>query len=196
MYLLKKMILEQGIVVNNEVLKVDSFLNHCIDPVLMQEIGKEFSQRFKNDRITKVLTVETSGIAPALFTGLELKVPVVFAKKTGALNLDNDVYETGIHSFTKQKDYIIRVSKKYLTSDDVVLIIDDFLANGQAVIGMSELISMAGATLAGVGIVIEKGFQDGGALLQEMGIRVESLAIIDKMSQGKIFIRNEEENKK
>lgn len=196
MYLLKKMILEQGIVVNNDVLKVDSFLNHCIDPVLMQEIGKEFFQRFKNEKITKVLTVETSGIAPALFTGLEFKVPVVFAKKSGALNLDKDVFETSIHSFTKQKDYMIKVSKKYLTSDDVVLIIDDFLANGQAVIGMSELISMAGAKLAGVGIVIEKGFQDGGALLHEMGMRVESLAIIDKMSQGKIFIRNEEENKK
>ncbi len=196
MYILKKMIIEQGIVVTSDILKVDSFLNHCINPVLMQEIGREFSQRFKNNKITKILTVETSGIAPAIFTGLELGVPVLFAKKSGALNLDLDLYETGIHSFTKQKDYIIRVSKKFLTSEDSVLIIDDFLANGQAVIGMTEIISMAGAVLVGVGIVIEKGFQDGGTLLRDMGINVESLVIIEKMSPGKITFKNEEEKKK
>ncbi|MHB1454815.1 MAG: xanthine phosphoribosyltransferase [Saccharofermentanales bacterium] len=196
MELLKQKILEEGIVINNDVLKVDSFLNHCMDARFMHEIGKEFARRFRSDHITRILTVETSGIAPAIFTGLELDVPVVFAKKSSSLNMDKEVYETGIHSFTRQRDFIIRVSRKYLGSGDTVLIIDDFLANGQAVIGMAELISMAGARLAGAGIVIEKGFQDGGALIRGMGIRVESLAIIDRMSEGKIIFRNEEENKK
>ncbi|MHB8963681.1 MAG: xanthine phosphoribosyltransferase [Saccharofermentanales bacterium] len=196
MEILKQKILEQGIVINNDVLKVDSFLNHCMDPHFMHEIGKEFARRFRSDHITRILTVETSGIAPAIFAGLELDVPVVFAKKSSSLNMDMDVYETGIHSFTRQRDFIIRVSKKYLSSSDTVLIIDDFLANGQAVIGLSELISMSGARLAGAGIVIEKGFQDGGALIRGMGIRVESLAIIDRMSEGKIIFRNEEENKR
>jgi xanthine phosphoribosyltransferase len=195
MELLKKMILDQGVVVGKDILKVDSFLNHCMDARFMQELGREFAHRFRNDGITRILTVETSGIAPAIFTGLALDVPVVFAKKSSALNLDSEVYETGIYSFTKQKDFIIRVSRKYLGDMDTVLIIDDFMANGQAVIGMAELVGMAGAHLAGAGIVIEKGFQDGGALVREKGIRVESLAIIDRMSEGKIYFRNGEENK-
>ncbi len=196
MELLKKKILEQGIVAGHDVLKVDSFLNHCIDARFMQEIGREFARRFRSDGVTRILTVETSGIAPAIFTGLELGVPVVFAKKSSASNMDRDVYETGIHSFTKQRDFIIRVSRRYLGSSDTVLLIDDFLANGQALIGMAELVSMAGAELAGAGIVIEKGFQSGGALVRSMGIRVESLAIIDSMSEGKINFRNEEEKRR
>lgn len=189
MDLLKSKILEEGIVIGTDVLKVDSFLNHQIDPAIMTAIGKEFARRFSDKKITKVLTIESSGIAPAVFTGKELNVPVVYAKKTTSVNLDKDTYETSVYSFTKKKDYIIRVSKRFLTAADSVLIIDDFLANGQAVIGLNELVEMAGATLVGAGVVIEKGFQDGGALLRDMGIRVESLAIIEKMSEEQILFK-------
>jgi len=190
MDLLKAKIQAEGIVIGTDVLKVDSFLNHQIDPVLMNEIGKEFAKLFSDKKITKILTIEASGIAPAVFTGKELGIPVIYAKKTTSLNLDENTYNASVHSFTKKIDYIIRVSKKFLSKDDYVLIIDDFLANGQAIIGLSEIIDMAGATLVGAGVVIEKGFQDGGALLREMGIRVESLAIVDKMSEGGIKFKN------
>ncbi len=189
MDLLEKKILEEGIVIGTDVLKVDSFLNHQIDPNIMHAIGKEFARRFSDKKITKILTIEASGIAPAVFTGKELNVPVVYAKKTTSINLDQDTYDASVHSFTKKKDYIIRVSKRFLTAEDSVLIIDDFLANGQAVIGLNEIVEMAGARLVGAGVVIEKGFQDGGALLREMGIRVESLAIIEKMSENKILFK-------
>lgn len=189
MDLLKAKILDEGIVIGTEVLKVDSFLNHQIDPNLMAQIGKEFAKIFSNTKITKILTIESSGIAPAIFAAIELNVPMVYAKKTTSVNLDKETHEARVHSFTKQIDYMIRVSKKFISKDDSVLIIDDFLANGQAIIGLAEIIDAAGAKLVGAGIVIEKGFQDGGALVREMGIRVESLAIIDKMSQGKISFK-------
>ena len=189
MELLEKKIAEEGVVVGTDVLKVDSFLNHQIDPNLMEAIGKEFARRFSDKKITKVLTVEASGIAPALFTAKELNVPVLYAKKTSSLNMDSDTYDASVHSFTKKKDYIIRVSKRFLTAADRVLIIDDFLANGQAIIGLYEIVEMAGAELAGAGVVIEKGFQDGGALLRDMGIRVESLAIIEKMSEKQVLFK-------
>lgn len=189
MDLLERKILEEGIVIGTDVLKVDSFLNHQIDPNIMDAIGKEFARRFSDKKITKILTIEASGIAPAIFTAKELAVPVVYAKKTGSLNMDHDTYDTTVHSFTKKKDYIIRVSKRFLNAGDRVLIIDDFLANGQAIIGLYEIVEMAGATLVGAGVVIEKGFQDGGALLREMGIRVESLAIIEKMSEKQILFK-------
>lgn len=193
MDLLKKMITEKGIVLKDGVLKVDSFLNHCIDPQLMKSIGKEFYKKFKDEGITKVLTLETSGIAPAVFTALELEVPLIFAKKTQSKNSSDLAYESNVHSFTKGKDYRIRVSKEYLLKGDRVLIIDDFLANGQAAKGLCDLIEKSGASLAGIGIVIEKGFQKGGALLREKGIRVHSLAIIENMSEKMISFRNEEE---
>lgn len=189
MDLLEAKILEEGIVLGTEVLKVDSFLNHQIDPNIMYAIGKEFARRFSDKRITKILTIESSGIAPAVFTAKELNVPVIYAKKTTSLNMDHDTYDAPVHSFTKKMDYIIRVSKKFLLDTDSVLIIDDFLANGQAIIGLNEIIEMAGARLVGAGVVIEKGFQDGGALLREMGIRVESLAIIEKMSEKQILFK-------
>lgn len=189
MELLKAKILEEGIVIGTDVLKVDSFLNHQMDPNLMHAIGKEFARLFSDKKITKILTIEASGIAPAIFTGKELNVPVVYAKKTTSKTLDDDAYSTSVHSFTKKRDYIIRVSKKFLSKDDSILIIDDFLANGQAIIGLSEIIEMAGAKLVGAGVVIEKGFQDGGALLREMGIRVESLAIIEKMTEKQITFK-------
>lgn len=196
MELLKSKILDEGIVIGTQVLKVDSFLNHQIDPNLMNEIGREFAKRFSDKKITKILTIEASGIAPAIFAGKEMDVPVVFAKKTTSLNLDSETYTARVHSFTKEIDYIVRVSKKFISPGDCVLVIDDFLANGQAIIGLSEIIEQAGAKLVGAGIVIEKGFQDGGALLREMGIRVESLAIIDKMSEKQITFRKIEEEKK
>jgi xanthine phosphoribosyltransferase len=186
MHSLKKRILEEGRLIGDDILKVDSFLNHQIDPVLMEDIGAEFGRRYSGERITRVLTIETSGIAPALFAALALKVPVVFAKKAGARNQDTSCYQTSVHSFTRDKDYIIQVSRRYLDPLDRILLIDDFLANGQALIGLADIVAQAGATLVGAGIVIEKGFQDGGRLARSMGIRVESLAVIKKMSQGQI----------
>src|SRR5690606_38274570 len=142
-------------------LKVDSFLNHQIDPVLMQQIGEEFAFRFENDQITKVLTLESSGIAPSVMTALRLEVPTVFARKRKSLTLIDHLYSAEVYSYTKQETNTISVSKDYITSDDVVLIIDDFLANGQAALGLIDLVEQSGAALAGVGIVIEKGFQKG-----------------------------------
>ena len=196
MELLRRKIREKGIVVDEEVLKVDSFLNHCIDPKLMQAIGKEFADRFRHDGVTKILTIESSGIAPAVFTGLELDVPVVFAKKDLSRNMSCDIYDACVHSFTKGRDYMVCVSKEYLNDTDKVLIIDDFLANGRAAAGLGELVIMSGASVAGIGVVIEKGFQKGGSLLREMGFRVEALAIIDSMSENGIIFRNEEEKRK
>lgn len=195
MKLLEEIILKEGTVLENDVLKVDSFLNHRIDTLLMNEIGKEFAQRFQGLNITKILTVETSGIAPAVFTGFALSVPVLFAKKAKSITLDSGLYEANIYSYTKMQYYTISVSRKYLTKKDNVLIIDDFMANGQAVRGLIEIIKQSGANIVGAGIVIEKGFQGGGKSIREEGIRVESLAIVDKMSEKKILFKKEEDKK-
>ena len=168
---------------------MDSFLNHQIDVSLLNEIGSEFAELFKNDKITKILTVEASGIAIACITANHFGVPVVFAKKTEAANLDTDVYQSEVYSFTRQKTYKIRISRKYLTAADHVLILDDFLAAGRAVEGLIDIVGQAGATLAGVGIVIEKGFQQGGRNLRAKGVRLESLAIVDGMGDGRIIFR-------
>jgi xanthine phosphoribosyltransferase len=186
MELLKNKIEQEGIVLSDTVLKVDSFLNHQIDPNLMLEIGKEFSKRFANKGITKVLTIESSGIAPSVFAGLELGVPVVFARKRKSLTLINDLLTSSVHSFTKGETNEISVSNKYINENDVVLIIDDFLANGQAALGLIDIVEQANATVAGIGIVIEKGFQDGGKQLREKGYVVESLAIISSLENGKV----------
>lgn len=186
MQALKRRIMEEGRVAGEGVLKVDGFLNHQVDPVLMEEIGAEFGRRFAGERITKVLTVETSGIAPALFTARQFRVPVVFAKKSGARTQDAPCYQAGVHSFTRDKDYIIQVSRRFLGPEDSVLLLDDFLANGQALIGLADIVAQAGARLVGAGIVIEKGFQDGGRLVRSMGIRVESLAVIRRMTSDRI----------
>jgi len=183
MDLLKQRIRSEGRVIGTDILKVDSFLNHQVDPVLMQKIGQEFASLFADQGITKVVTIESSGIAPALLTGLYLNVPVIFAKKTESRNLDTETYHAAVHSFTRGGEYIIRVSKRYLTADDTVLFIDDFLARGRALLGLLEIAEQAGARVAGAGVVIEKGFQDGGSLIRNMGIRVESLAIIKAMSE-------------
>lgn len=189
MELLKQRIIKDGIVKGAEILKVDCFLNHQLDVYLLDEIGKEFYKRFETENITKILTIEASGIAIACLAALHFNVPVLFAKKTESANMDADTYESEAFSFTRNKSYKIRVSKKYLNSCDKVLVIDDFLANGKAAFALKHIVDQSGAVLAGIGAVIEKGFQDGGRLLREAGVRVESLAIIDSMDQSKINFR-------
>ena len=192
MELLEQRIQKDGNVKAGNVLKVDSFLNHQIDISLLNEIGKEFKRLFADTKITKILTKEASGIAIAAIVAQYFEVPVVFAKKTQSINLDGSVYTTKIQSFTHQRVYDVIVSKKYLSPDDHILVIDDFLANGCAVEGLIDIIQSSGATLEGVGIIIEKGFQDGGKRLREKGIRVESLAIVDAMDDatGQITFRH------
>ena len=186
MYALEQKILNEGIVLSDQVLKVDAFLNHQIDPVLMQLIGKEFAARFKDAGITKIITIEASGIAPAIMTGLELGVPVIFARKYQSLTLKDDLYRSKVFSFTKQTESTIAISNKHLSSTDKALVIDDFLANGQAALGLIDLIHQANAEVVGVGIVIEKSFQPGRDVLLEKGYRVESLARVKSLADGKV----------
>lgn len=189
MKLLKNRIERDGKVVSGNILKVDSFLNHQIDGELMKEIGLEFKERFTNEKITKVLTIEASGIAIAVMTSMALGVPMVFAKKKVPSTMDNNILTTKVFSFTKNIEYDICMSKEFLNQDDNVLIVDDFLANGHAALGLAKLVEDAGASLAGIGIVIEKGFQNGSKLIEEKGIRLESLAVIDKLEDNKIFLK-------
>ena len=191
MQLLKDRILKDGIVKEGNVLKVDSFLNHQMDISLFEEIGKEFKKRFEGESINKILTIEASGIGIACIAARYFNVPVVFAKKSKTKNIAGDVYTSRVESFTHGRIYDIMVSKDFLNSNDRVLLIDDFLANGCALEGLAELVRNAGATLVGAGIVIEKGFQRGGDLLRSNGVRVESLAIIDRMDEsGSITFRD------
>ncbi len=188
---LKQRILEDGVVKPGNVLKVDSFLNHQMDIVFLNEVGAEFARRFADTSVNKILTIEASGIGIAAITALHFgNAPVVFAKKSKTLNLDGDLYHARVESFTHKTVNDVVVSKKFLSPDDHVLVIDDFLANGCALQGLIEIIRQAGATLVGCGIVIEKGFQHGGDHLREQGIRVESLAIIESMSNDTLTFRN------
>ena len=192
MQLLKDRIKKDGIVKPGNVLKVDSFLNHQIDVQLLDEIGKEFHRLFADKQITKILTIEASGIAVACAAAAHFKnIPVVFAKKAQSINLDGESYTTKIESFTHKKVYDVIVSKKYIKPDDRILIIDDFLANGCALLGLIDLVKSAGASVEGIGIVIEKGFQSGGKTIREMGLDLQSLAIIDEMDSetGSIIFR-------
>jgi len=192
MKLLEERIRKDGIVKEGNVLKVDSFLNHQIDINLYNEMGKEFRRLFPSEKINKILTIEASGIGIACVAAQYFgNVPVVFAKKSQSINLDGEQYVTKIESFTHKRVYDVIVSKKYLNADDHVLIIDDFLANGCAVAGLIDLVQAAGATIEGVGIAVEKGFQDGGKNLRDKGVRVESLAIVESMdaSTGTIEFR-------
>ncbi|EEM17808.1 Xanthine phosphoribosyltransferase [Bacillus pseudomycoides DSM 12442] len=192
MKVLQEKILNEGKVLSGDVLKVDAFLNHQIDPVLMQKIGKEFAQRFKEDNITKIVTIESSGIAPAVMAGLELGVKVVFARKRKSLTLQDNMYVAKVYSFTKQETNEISLSRNHIHENDRVLIIDDFLANGQAALGLMSLVEQAGASIAGIGIVIEKAFQDGGKKLRENGVRLESLAEIASLDNGTVtFVQHE-----
>ncbi|ATI58895.1 MULTISPECIES: xanthine phosphoribosyltransferase [Bacillus] len=186
MKVLQEKILNEGKVLSGDVLKVDAFLNHQIDPVLMQEIGKEFAKRFKEENITKIVTIESSGIAPAVMAALELGVKVIFARKRKSLTLQDNMYVANVYSFTKQETNEISLSRNHIDENDRVLIIDDFLANGQAALGLMSLVEQAGASIAGIGIVIEKAFQDGGKKLREQGVRVESLAEIASLDNGTV----------
>ena len=193
MKLLEERIRRDGLVKAGGVLKVDSFLNHQMDIDLFNEMGKEFARLFADCPISKILTIEASGIGIACIAAQYFQVPVVFAKKAKSINLDGEMYVTKIESFTHKKVYDVIVSKKFLGPDDHVLIIDDFLANGCATEGLIDLVRSAGASVEGVGIAIEKGFQDGGKRLRAKGIRVESLAIIESMdeSTGEIVFREQ-----
>ena len=183
---LKEKILEEGIVIGPEILKVDSFLNQQIDCELIQKIGDEFAEHFKDKNIDKVLTVESSGIAPALATALRLGVKCVFARKKQSLTTGDEVYHSSVYSFTKQVTNELIVSKNFLHEGENVLMIDDFLANGQAAKGMVAIIRQAGANPVGVGIVIEKSFSDGRKVIEDMGLDVKSLARIKSLSNEKI----------
>lgn len=184
---LKARILQDGKVFPNNVLKVDSFMNHQIDPNVMQEIGKEFYETFKDAGITKVLTIEASGIAPAIVTAGLLGVPMLFAKKTQPSTLANqERYEVDVHSYTKNVTSRVIISKQYLSKDDVVLVIDDFLANGEAALGLIELVRQAGATPAGIGICIEKSFQAGRSKLEATGIPIHSICRIASLENEQI----------
>ncbi len=178
---MEQRILKDGIVKEGNILRVDSFLNHQLDVALLEEIGKEFYKRFKSERVTKVLTVESSGIAIACFVAAKFKVPVVFAKKSKSLNLGDDVYSAEVESFTHKTRNTVVVTKKYISKDDSILIVDDFLANGAALQGLISIMNQAGATVAGIGIAIEKGFQPGGQFIRNMGYHLESLAIVESM---------------
>lgn len=190
--LLEEHIKNRGTVLPGNVLKVDSFLNHQIDPVLMQAVGKEFANRFANLGITKIVTIESSGIAPAVFAGLELGVPVVFARKKKSLTLTENLYTSSVYSFTKQETNDISVSKNFLGKADKILLIDDFLANGQAVLGLLEVAEQAEAEVVGIGIVIEKSFQQGRAVLEKAGYPIYSLARIASLENEQIrFVEGE-----
>lgn len=181
MKLLEERIRRDGTVKAGNVLKVDSFLNHQMDIELFNEMGKEWARLFADCPVTKILTVEASGIGIACVTAQHFHVPVVFAKKTQSLNIDGEVYTTKIESFTHKRVYDVIVSKKFLSPEDHVLIIDDFLANGCALEGLIEIVQKAGAAVEGIGIAVEKGFQKGGDLIRSKGIRLESLAIVESM---------------
>ncbi|OIJ10752.1 xanthine phosphoribosyltransferase [Anaerobacillus alkalilacustris] len=193
---LKQAILEKGVVISDGVLKVDSFLNHQIDPTLTLEIGKEFAERFKNQEITKILTIESSGIAPSLTTALELGVPVIFSRKKKSLTLSSNLLTAKVYSYTKDETNEITISKDFIVEGDKVLIIDDFLANGEAALGLTSLVKQANATVVGIGIVIEKSFQPGRDKLEQAGFHVESLARISSLENKKVsFIEEMVANK-
>lgn len=194
MNFLEERILKDGVVKPGHILKVDSFLNHQMDIQLMERIGKEFHRRFGHLPITKVLTIEASGIAVAYPVAREFGVPMVYAKKTDSVNMDGELYVAEVESYTKKKKTRVIVSKKFLSPEDHVLIIDDFLANGCALQGLISIVESAEATVAGLGIAIEKGFQEGGNRMRNLGYQLESLAIIEDMDAetGKITFRSEE----
>ena len=188
---IEEKIVTDGIVKEENVLKVDSFLNHQMDIKLFEQIGEEFKRRFSDEKFTKILTIEASGIGIACITARYFEVPVVFAKKSKSINLDGDMYTAEVESFTHKTTNHVIVSKKFISEDDKVLIIDDFLANGCALQGLIKIVNEAGASVKGIGIAIEKGFQPGGKIIRNLGYRLESLAIIDNMDSttGEILFR-------
>ncbi|XKL56858.1 xanthine phosphoribosyltransferase [Levilactobacillus brevis] len=187
MKILEDRIRQDGTVLTGNVLKVDNFLNHQVDPQLMNELGQEFARRFQDAHITKILTVESSGIAPAVMAGLHLNVPVIFARKHKSLTLTDNLYTTKVYSYTKQVTNEISIDRRFLAADDHVLIIDDFLANGQAVQGLLDIAKTAQITVAGVGVVIEKRFQKGHQMVTDAGIQLEALASIASFEAGQVI---------
>lgn len=190
MELLKKMILENGHVINDSVLKVDSFINHQVDPNLMKEIGIEFFNIFKDNNITKIVTIESSGIAPAVMTAIAFNVPMIILKKQASTILNGNVYQTDVKSFTKNTTYKLTLAKDYISEEDKILIIDDFLANGEAAKGAINLIESAGAKVSGIGILIEKSFQPGRKILENLGYNIYSLVRIKSLTNNKIVLFN------
>lgn len=186
---LEERILAEGKILPGPVLKVSSFLNHQMDPDLMMALGAEIAQRFQADHVTKILTIESSGIAIAIAAGAHMHVPVLFAKKHRTSNVSGVLYQTLVHSYTHGTDYTVVVEREFLKDSDRVLIVDDFLANGAAVEGLCDLIRQAGAMTVGAAIAIEKGFQEGGKKLRDAGMRVESLALVDQMDENGIRFR-------
>lgn len=193
MNFLEERIVKDGIVKKGNVLKVDSFLNHQMDIALMEEMGREFKRRFADKKVTKILTIEASGIGIAVFVAKEFGVPMVFAKKSKSINIDGDMYVAEVESFTHKNKNQVIVSKKFLNSDDHLLIIDDFLANGCALQGLISIAEDAGATVEGLGIAVEKGFQIGGRVIRNLGYKLESLAIVESMDDetGTIVFREQ-----
>lgn len=191
MELLLQKVKEDGVVIDGGILKVDSFLNHQIDAKLMHEIGQTLYETYKDENITKILTIEASGIAPAIMAALHFDVPCLFAKKAQPSTLTEEVYSTDIHSYTKNKTSKVIISKKFLSPEDNVLIIDDFLANGEAALGLYDLVKQAGATCKGVGIVIEKSFQKGHERLVEEGLNVTSLCRIASLENNEVELVEE-----
>lgn len=190
MELMEQRILTEGKILPGGILKVGSFLNQQIDTQLLEKIGQEIARLYRDAGVTKVLTIESSGIAIAAAAGMAMGVPVVFAKKHRSSNVDGNTYTAVVHSYTHNTDYTIVVSSDYLLPEDTVLLVDDFLANGKALQGLTQLVEAAGAKLAGAAVAIEKGFQGGGDALRAKGIRVESLAILDRMEEDGIEFRH------
>lgn len=186
MELLRQKVINEGIVLEGQVLKVDSFLNHQMDPLLMKEIGRAFTQLFADTGVTTILTIESSGIAPGIMTALEFGVPLIFARKQKSLTLTEDIFVETVYSYTKKQSNDITVSKKFIKPGDRVLIIDDFLANGEAASGLARIVKQAGAEVVGIGIVIEKSFQPGAQLLIDEGYRLESLVRIRSLDNGQV----------
>ena len=189
MNFLEERIAKDGVVKEGNILKVDSFLNHQMDINLFDQMGEEFKRRFADKPINKIVTIEASGIGIACIVARHFGVPVVFAKKTQSVNIDGEVYVAEVESFTHKCKNQVIVSKKFLGPDDHVLVIDDFLANGCALMGLIDIVNKSGATLEGAGIVIEKGFQEGGKKIREMGVRLESLAIVESMTDDSLTFR-------
>jgi xanthine phosphoribosyltransferase len=188
---LKEAIRLKGTAIGTQIVKVDGFLNHRIDVALSRQMGEAFHEAFKDDQVDCILTIEASGIAPAMMTAMAFgDIPVVFAKKGDHKNVGNDVYTAEVYSFTHQKMNLIRVSRKYLEPGMKVLVIDDFLANGEALVGLRSIIEQAGCEMVGAGICVEKGFQPGGKMMRDAGIKVVSLAIIDGIEDGKVILRD------
>lgn len=190
MKLIEQRISDCAQVLGGDVVKVGDFLNHQVDVSLLMEAGREVKKAFENENVTKLVTAATSGIAVAVAYGAVMNLPVVFAKKGTTSNMSDDVYCANVHSYTHGNNYTMKIEKQYLNKNDRVLIVDDFLANGAALDGLVDIVKQSGATLVGCSIVVEKGFQQGGKRLRDQGIRVDSLAIIDSIENGKIIFRD------